>query len=207
MKLGWALILMTGLCQAQDAVGASAAQIFDKIYSNPEPPFSTEPSAFLARVVDGVTPGEALDVAMGQGRNGLFLARKGWRVTGYDISPVGLAQATKAAVREGLTLQTRLASHDAFDFGKNRWDLVVMIFPGTSMEEEFVRKVKASLKPGGLVVVEQFNAPPVDDAIGPANALFKSFQDLRVLKYEDVKDISDWGRMKARIGRIVAVKE
>jgi 2-polyprenyl-3-methyl-5-hydroxy-6-metoxy-1,4-benzoquinol methylase len=198
---------MTGLCQAQEAGGATAAQIFDKIYSNPEPPFNTEPSAFLARVVDGVTPGEALDVAMGQGRNSLFLARKGWRVTGYDISPVGLAQATKAAAREGLALKTQLTSHEAFDFGKNRWDLVVMIFPGTSMEEEFVRKVKASVKPGGLVVVEQFNAPPVGDAIGPANALFRSFQDFRVLKSENARDISDWGRMKARIGRILAAKE
>jgi len=207
MRLCWTLILLAGLCRAQEAGGAGPAQIFDRIYTNPEPPFNTQPSAFLARVVDGLAPGAALDVAMGQGRNSLFLARKGWRVTGYDISPVGLAQATKSAAKEGLTLNTQLTSHDAFDFGKNRWDLIVMIFPGTSMEEEFVRRVKASLKPGGLVVVEQFNAPPVEGAIGPANALFRSFQDLRVVRYEDVQDISDWGRMKARIGRIVAVKE
>jgi len=207
MNLCWALVLLAAVCQAQEPTAANTAQIFDRIYAKSEPPFNTQPSAFLARAVEGLSPGKALDVAMGQGRNSLFLARKGWVVTGYDISSVGLAQATEAAARQGLILKTELASHESFDFGTNRWDLVVMIFPGTSMEEQFVRKVKASLKPGGHIVVEQFNAPPVEGAIGPANALFRSFQDLRVLRYEDVQEISDWGRMKARIGRIAAVKE
>jgi len=147
---------LSGFCQAQEPGSARTAQILDEIYTKPDPPFNTLPSAFLARAVEGLTAGEALDAAMGQGRNSLFLARRGWLVTGYDDSSVGLTQATKAAAREGLILKTELASHEAFDFGTNRWDLVVMIFPETSMEEQFVRKVKASLKPGGHVVVEQF---------------------------------------------------
>ena len=204
MKTFLAFILLAALSQAQPP---DPAAIFDKIYSAPAPPFKTEPSAFLVRAVDAVPAGEALDVAMGQGRNSLFLASKGWRVTGYDVSSVGLAQAGKSAAAQGLTIKTQLASHDTFDFGKNRWDLIVLIFPGTSMEDAFVRKVKDALKPGGMVVVEQFNAPPGEGNKGRANALFGSFQDLRVVRYEDVPDISDWGRMKARIGRLAAVKE
>lgn len=207
MRLASILMLLVGLCRAQEGGSSNPARIFDRIYASPEKPFITEPSGFLAKAVQGVPPGEALDVAMGQGRNSLFLARKGWRVTGYDISAVGLEQATQSATAEGLRLQTHLASHESFDFGTKRWDLIVMVFPGTSMEPEFVRKVKAALKPGGLVVVEQFNAPPVEGAIGPANALFQSFQDLRVVRYEDVEDLSDWGRMKARIGRLAAIRQ
>ena len=42
---------------------------------------------------------------------------------------------------------------------------------------------------------------------GPANALFRSFQDLRVIHYEDVVDTAEWGLQKMRIGRIVAQKD
>lgn len=206
MKYVLSLMLLGAVCSAQEPGGASPARIFDGIYSSARPPFRAEPSAFLARAIDGLPPGDALDVAMGQGRNSLLLARKGWRVTGYDISPVGLELARKAAAAEGLELKTQLTSHTEFDFGRARWDLVVMVFPGTSMEDEFVRKVKESLKPGGVVVVEQFNAPPGPGSMGPANALFRSFEDFRVVRYEDLEDISDWGGMKARLGRIVAVK-
>jgi hypothetical protein len=58
-----------------------------------------------------------------------------------------------------------------------------------------------------MVIVEQFNSPPGPNAKGPANALLKSFADLRVIHYEDASDISEWGGFKARIGRIAARKD
>ena len=48
-----------------------------------------KPSQFMLRIVGALKPGTALDVAMGQGRNSLYLAGKGWDVTGYDLSPKG----------------------------------------------------------------------------------------------------------------------
>ena len=63
------------------------------------------------------------------------------------------------------------------------------------------------LKPGGVVLVEQFNAAPVPGAKGPANALFKTFVNYRVLHYEDVTSLSEWGFKEARLGRILAQKE
>jgi 2-polyprenyl-3-methyl-5-hydroxy-6-metoxy-1,4-benzoquinol methylase len=202
------LLFLAGLCYAQQGGGENPAAIFDKIYASPAPPFNGEPSAFLARAIEGVTPGKALDIAMGQGRNSLYLARKGWDVTGYDVSSVGLATAEASAAKAGLKIHTVQKSHSDFDFGTAQWDLIAMVFPGTSMDDEdLLRRIKASLKPGGMIVVEQFNAPPVEGAKGPPNALFQTFQAFRVLRYEDVQDVSDWGRMKARIGRIAAVKE
>jgi 2-polyprenyl-3-methyl-5-hydroxy-6-metoxy-1,4-benzoquinol methylase len=204
----WILFLFLSVCQAQQAGSGGPAAIFDKIYSSAEPPFNAEPSAFLTRAVENVVPGKALDVAMGQGRNSLFLARKGWQVTGYDLSSVGLSKAQESAAKAGLKIETVHKSHADFDFGTDRWDLVVMVFPGTSMDDlELLRKIKASMKKGAMIVVEQFNAPPGEGAKGPANALFGTFQEFRVVRYEDVPDISDWGKMKARIGRIAAVKE
>jgi len=202
------LVLFASVCQAQQAGSGGPAAIFDKIYASAEPPFHAEPSAFLIKAVESLPLGKALDVAMGQGRNSLFLARKGWQVTGYDVSSVGLASAQASAAKAGLKIETVQKSHADFDFGTDRWDLVVMVFPGTSMDDlELLRKIKASMKKGAMIVVEQFNAPPGEGSKGPANALFRTFEEFRVVRYEDVVDNSDWGKMKARIGRIAAVKE
>lgn len=203
-----ALLLLAGLCYGQQGGGENPASIFDRIYASPAPPFNAEPSAFLVKAVEGAKPGKALDVAMGQGRNSLYLARKGWDVTGYDVSKVGLEAAQASAAKAGLRLTTVLKSHTDFEFGVNQWDLIAMVFPGTSMDDEnLLRRIKSSLRPGGMIVVEQFNAPPGEGARGPANALFGTFREFRVVRYEDLEDTSDWGRMKARIGRIAAVKE
>jgi 2-polyprenyl-3-methyl-5-hydroxy-6-metoxy-1,4-benzoquinol methylase len=182
--------------------------MFNKIYASPSPSFRPDPSAFLVRAVAGVKPGKALDVAMGQGRNTVYLASKGWDTTGYDVSDVGLAVARANAEKAGVKILAVQKSHQEFDFGEAQWDLIALVFPLVSMDDAaFMKRVRAGLKPGGMIVVEQFNAAPAEGAKGPANALFKTFQDFRVVLYEDMPDTSDWGKMKARIGRIAAVKE
>ena len=143
---------------------------------------------------------------MGQGRNAVFLARQGWDVTGYDIADTGLEAARRDAEKAGLRLKAVHASHDDFEFGREQWDLIVMTYTLADMENAaFLRRVKDSLKPGGLILVEQMNASGTGK--GPANALFKSFQDLRVVHYEDVLDVAEWGLQKMRIGRIVVQKD
>lgn len=182
---------------------------FDKLYASPAPPFKTDPSAYLVRAIAGRTPGTALDVGMGQGRNALYLASQGWKVTGYDLSEGGMAAAQAEAVRRKLDIQTVRASHDDFDYGVGRWDLIVMAYAATNMEDQrFLQRVRDSLKPGGIVVVEQFNAAPDKPTNkGPANALFKSFEGLRVIDYADTVDRSEWGNALCRIGRITAEKD
>ena len=64
-----------------------ARQIFfDKVYSGPQSWFVEKPNGLLARTVEGMKPGRALDVAMGQGRNALFLAARD-RMSPGSISP------------------------------------------------------------------------------------------------------------------------
>ena len=182
---------------------------FDKIYASPTPPFKAEASAYLVRAIADRRPGAALDVGMGQGRNALHLASRGWQVTGYDVSEGGLAAARALASSRGLSLNAVRATHDDFDFGVERWDLVVMTYAQAPMQDErFLKRVRDSLKPGGIVVVEQFNAPPDNPSNkGPANALFKSFEGLRVIHYEDIVDRSEWGSALCRLGRITAQKD
>jgi len=201
-------LLVSGFpAAAQEKPGASAvAERFNKLYSGTSDLFSAAPNAFLARTVTGLKPGRALDVAMGQGRNSIFLAKQGWDVTGYDIADTGLEAARSAAEKASVRIKAVHATHDDFDFGRDQWDLIVMTYTLADMENAaFLRRVKDSLKPGGILVLEQMNAGGTGK--GPANALFRSFQDLRVIHYEDVVDTAEWGLQKMRIGRIVAQKD
>lgn len=180
---------------------------FDKIYTAPNPPFRQEPSQFLVRIAESLKPGAALDVAMGEGRNALYLAGKGWSVTGYDISDKGLQIAQARTRKEGLALQTVKATHDQFDYGKERWDLIVETFAFTQLDDAAYRKrLVDSLRPGGVLLIEGFGGPGPESKT-PKNVMLEAFRDLRVIYYEDRVDVADWSMQKARITRIAAQKD
>ena len=67
------------------------AEGWDARYAAEERVFSGEPNPFVAELAGPLAPGRALDLAAGEGRHALWLARRGWRVTAVDFSPVGLA--------------------------------------------------------------------------------------------------------------------
>jgi len=179
---------------------------FNKVYTEHADLFSAAPNAFVVRMTKGMKPGAALDVAMGQGRNFVYLAQQGWDVTGYDLSDQGLAMASAAAERAGVRIRAVESTHQDFDFGHERWDLIVMTYSFVNMQDaQFLGRVRDSLRPGGVIVLEQMNSGGTGK--GPANALLHSFEGLRVLHYEDAVDIAEWSHQPARLGRIAVQKE
>jgi SAM-dependent methyltransferase len=183
---------------------------WNRILTAEKPTFNTNPNAFLVEMVKGRTPGAALDVGMGQGRNAIYLAGEGWSVTGFDPAEKAVAQANATAKKSGLTLTTVVSGSEEFDFGTNRWDLIVLSYVGA---RDVVDKVVRGLKPGGIVVVEAFHrdvtrVSPVGGAVlFDSNELVTLFSSLRVLRYEDVEARNDFGGGLARAVRLCAMKE
>lgn len=101
------------------------AELYDSIYAKGVD-FNTAPNQFLVDVTSTLRAGRALDVGMGMGRNALHLARKGWDVTGFDVSAVGVQHAQATAKAERLTLQAVVAADEEFEFGRAQWDLVLL---------------------------------------------------------------------------------
>ncbi|MBL8222478.1 MAG: class I SAM-dependent methyltransferase [Bryobacterales bacterium] len=189
--------------EVQEYLGAHPREAltlhFNRIYTWKDAPFSREPSAFVRRVASTRSPGRALDIAMGQGRNAVWLAKQGWQVSGYDISDAALREANAAAAAAGLQLETTLASHEEYELGTARWDLIVMSFAFTRLsDQEYMKRVRNSLKPGGVLLVEGFNGGPSKEL----NLILKAVLEYRVLLFEDLPDVSDWGRMKAPLLRM-----
>jgi SAM-dependent methyltransferase len=122
--------------------------------------FKREHSISLAKAIQDIPPGKALDVAMGEGRNTLFLARHGWETTGFDIADVALDSVRSRAARENLDVEIITASRETFDFGIEKWDLIAVLYADAicgrccADDDELISTIKNALKPGGRVVYE-----------------------------------------------------
>jgi SAM-dependent methyltransferase len=179
---------------------------WNQIFHN-EIGFNHEPNRLLTAAIAGVSPGEALDVATGQGRNALYLARQGWKVTGIDIADEGLRQAREAAAKGKLPLDAINADVHTFDFGRDRWDLVTLIYAPSALAR--IPDIQRSIRRGGLFVYEYFapETPADTDAAGPG-VLAKQFADgWEIVRDEVVDDVPDWAQDKAKLVRFVARKK
>jgi SAM-dependent methyltransferase len=168
--------------------------------------FEHKPNRLLVDSVRGVTPGAALDVATGQGRNAIFLASQGWHVTAVDISDEGLRIAREAAAAQKLELATVPADIDVYDLGVAKWDLVTMIYAGSS--EKTIERIKPSLKRGGRFVLEFFASVPGESGGFKPGQLAKLFGDgFEILRDDTVEDVPDWAKDRAMLVRFVARKK
>jgi 2-polyprenyl-3-methyl-5-hydroxy-6-metoxy-1,4-benzoquinol methylase len=130
------------------------AEHWNRYFAAEKPGFNTHPNAFLIDMVKGRRPGKALDVAMGQGRNSLWLAQQGRDVTGFDIADQAMATANEQAAKLGVKIHTEVNTIGAFDYGENRWDLMLLSYAGAGPAPD---RIERALKPGGFLVVEGFH--------------------------------------------------
>jgi len=192
---------------------------YDKTFSRPaltgkpeEDGFASIPSEFLLGAIKAVRPGRALDAGMGQGRNAVALARAGWTVTGFDISGEAVASTVRNAEAAGVRVTASKADYASFDFGRDAWDLVALIFAWAPIDEPaFVERLRASLKLGGLVVYEHFVSTPEQPRAPmvralPPGATRTAFAGFEIVSYEELTGTGDWGGPGSNLVRMVARK-
>jgi 2-polyprenyl-3-methyl-5-hydroxy-6-metoxy-1,4-benzoquinol methylase len=131
---------------------------WDERYSGPEKIFSGDPNPQLVAEATGLTPGTALDVGCGEGGDVIWLAGRGWTVTGADFSANGLARAARHAEQAGVADRIDWWHVDARTFaaGGRTYDLVTSHFlhpPNGGMVEVTRRLAEAVARGGHLLVV------------------------------------------------------
>src|SRR6266545_1266983 len=92
------------------------------------PLFGVEPNRFLVAEVEGLAPGRALDLACGSGRNAVWLAARGWTVTGVVFSDVALGQAQGLAAERGVDVGWVEADVLEWEPPEGAFDLVVVLY-------------------------------------------------------------------------------
>lgn len=122
--------------------------------------FGTEANAWLQAHADVWPPGaQVLCVADGEGRNSVWLARRGLRVTAFDIAEVGVDKARRLAAQQGVSVDFRVAGVDDFDWPEAAFDGVAAIFvqfADPALRERLFRRMAASLKPGGTLLLQGY---------------------------------------------------
>ena len=108
-------------------------QMWESRYDSDEYLYGTEPNDFLRSTVADLAPGSALCIADGEGRNGVYLASLGHRVTSVDLTESGMAKAAQLAAANDVDLATVVTDLADFDFGVDQWDLIVSIFAHTPL--------------------------------------------------------------------------
>jgi SAM-dependent methyltransferase len=191
----------------QRAGKASERTLWNEIFRN-DSGFEKQPNKLLVEVTKGMKPGTALDLAMGQGRNALYLASIGWKTTGIDFADEGVQIARAEAAKRKLELSTINADIDSWDFGTNRWDLISMIYPGDN-HEPWIEKAKLGLKHGGLFVLEFFAGDaehPTEGGYLPGQLAQAFATGFTILRDDTVEDTPDWAIDHAKLVRFVARK-
>ncbi len=126
------------------------------------------PSRFLVEQVERLPPGRALDLACGAGRNAVWLAARGWRVTGVDFSEVGLRTARRLAEEQGVAVDWVLADVLDYEPEPAAYDLVLVLYLQVPAEERrrVLGRAASAAAAGGRVLVVGHDASNLTDGYG-----------------------------------------
>lgn len=137
-------------------IGPNDSERWNARFAEPGYAYGDQPNDFLQAACSSMAPGDALTLCEGEGRNAVYLAKLGFRVTAVDFSEVGLRKANELAAAHGVAVTTLFADLADFDPGIGKWDLVVAIFaqPPSATRQRIYGRLQHCLRPGGAFVLE-----------------------------------------------------
>lgn len=149
---------------------------WDRKYAERELLWSAEPNRFVAAELGELTPGgatgdspgRALDLACGEGRNAVWLAGLGWRVRAVDFSGVALDKARAVAQQQGVDVDWVLADLLEHTPEPDGYDLVLIAYLQLPADElaTVLRGAAAALAPGGTLLVVGHDLSNLTDGVG-----------------------------------------
>jgi SAM-dependent methyltransferase len=141
---------------------------WNRRYAGRELLWTGMPNRFLVAGTDGLSPGRALDVACGEGRNAVWLAEQGWRVTGVDFSDVALEKARRLAAARGVEGEWVAADLLAYRPEELAFDLVVLFYLQVPEAERraVVRAAAGAVAPGGVFLLVAHDSSNLDEGHG-----------------------------------------
>ncbi len=150
------------------SVTLNRQQKWDERYAASDLVWSAGPNALFAQQVEDLNPGAALDVACGEGRNALWLAERGWQVTGIDFSGVAIDKARQIAERRGVQVTWRVADITAEEIPSAAFDLVLVAYVHTDPQERAVwlPRVIDAVRPGGLFIYIGHDPSNIEHGVG-----------------------------------------
>lgn len=164
------------------------AEAWDEKYRAAEKLWSTTPNVFVEDRLSDRDPGVGLDLASGEGRNAIWLARRGWDMTAVDFSSVALERG------RGLSDQVTFIEADVFSWEpEGSFDLILIAYLQVEAEPlaELVERARGWLNPEGELFMvghdisnldEGVGGPQVPDILWDLDLMLEWLGDLRVIE-------------------------
>lgn len=134
--------------------------MWNQRYGEKEYFYGKTPNDFLFENTSVIPQGgNVLCIAEGEGRNAVFLATIGAKVTAVDFSEQAKQKALQLAEKKSVSIHYDVCPLENYNFGENKWDAVVSIFAHlpSVIRKEVYKKIVPSLKVGGVFIVEAYN--------------------------------------------------
>jgi SAM-dependent methyltransferase len=145
---------------------------WDERYRSGATTWSGNPNPHLVDQVAGLAPGRALDIGSGDGADAIWLAQRGWQVTGADVSNVALAMSAERAATAGPEVAERITWEQAdflsWDPAPRRFDLVSAQFMHLPAEAfaALYRRLTPAVRPGGTILVVLHHPSDLATSVG-----------------------------------------
>ena len=141
---------------------------WDRKYASDELLWSATPNRFLVAETERLQAGRALDLACGEGRNAVWLAERGWRVTGIDFSAVAIGKAERLAASRGVEVDWVCADLRAYGPAAGAYDLVVVFYLQLPTAElaPVVAAAAAAVAAGGTLLLVGHDRTNLDEGHG-----------------------------------------
>lgn len=199
---------------------SDATQFWNERFDKEEFIFGKNPNEYLVEQTKHyLKPGnKVLCIADGEGRNGVWLAKQGMQVVGFDVSDIALVKAKRFAQESHVNIDYSLCDSDGFGWGTNAYDAVIGIFiqfADPAMRARIFQQTYEALRPGGIFILQGYTPKQlVYKTGGPSliehlyteemiRDLAKDFQILDLCCYE--KELSEGARhtgMSALLGLV-----
>ncbi len=128
---------------------------WDQRYRGRELVWTSEPNRFLVSETTSLAPARAIDLACGEGRNAVWLAERGWEVTGVDFSSVGIEKARQLEDARGVRVEWVLADLLEYRPEPRSVDLVIVFYLQVAARQRttILRAAADAVAPGGTFLL------------------------------------------------------
>lgn len=151
----------------QLAVRVSSREHWEQRYGSEERVWSGEPNPQLVATAADLQPGTALDVGCGEGADSIWLASRGWTVTGVDVSQAALDRAARQAADAGVHITWQQADVTAWDPAPAQFDLVTVqyLHLPKPVRDALHRRLAAAVRPGGTLLIVGHHPADLDTPV------------------------------------------
>lgn len=136
----------------------SPSDFWDQRYEQQEFVYGEQPNVFFKEQLEKLPPGKLLLPAEGEGRNGVWAACQGWKVTAFDQAAAGRKKALELARKKGVQIHYEVSAAGSFSTNK-QFDVIGLIyahFP-SSERQAIHQQLLEYLRPGGKIIFEAFS--------------------------------------------------